>query len=65
MGGRAPYGYRREEEPLPENHKGDRSKARVRLVPIPEQAVVVAEIFHLHADRGLGFKAVRGLRVQG
>ena len=58
MGGRAPYGYRREEEPMPENHKGDRSKARVRLVPVPEQAVVVAEIFHLHADRGLGPKAI-------
>jgi DNA invertase Pin-like site-specific DNA recombinase len=58
MGGRAQYGYRREEQALPEDHQGDRSKSRVKLVPVPEQAIVVAEIFHLHADRGLGFKAI-------
>jgi site-specific DNA recombinase len=58
MGGRPPYGYRREAEGLPDDHRGDRSKTRVRLVPDPAEAEVVAEIFHFHAVRGLSPKAI-------
>jgi site-specific DNA recombinase len=58
MGGRAAYGYTRQGEDLPEGHRGDTSKQRVKLVPEPEEAVVVAEIFHLHADQGWGLKAI-------
>jgi len=57
-GGRAGYGYRRVEEALPADHRGDRSKSRVTLEPDPEQAPVVAEIFHPHADRGWSPKAI-------
>ena len=48
-GGRAPYGYARVEEAMPEDHRGDRSKSRVTLEPVPEHAAAVAEIFHLYA----------------
>jgi len=58
VGGRAPYGYRRTLEAMPAGHQGDRSKHRVRLEPDPEQAPVVAEIFHLHADRGYSPTAI-------
>jgi DNA invertase Pin-like site-specific DNA recombinase len=58
MGGRPPYGYRREAEPLPDGHRGDRSKARVTLAPDPERAEIVAEIFHLHAGCGRSPKAI-------
>jgi hypothetical protein len=57
-GGRAPYGYRREKHDLPEGHRGDTSKHRVTLVPQPDEAAVIPEIFHLHTDRGLGPKAI-------
>ncbi len=58
MGGRAPYGYKRELHDLPESHRGDTTKSRVTLVPVPDQAPVVAEIFHLHADKGWSQKAI-------
>jgi site-specific DNA recombinase len=58
MGGRAPYGYRRDAHALPEGHQGDTSKQRVKLAPEPDEAVVVAEIFHLHADHGYSPKAI-------
>ncbi|PZR65201.1 MAG: hypothetical protein DLM63_12660, partial [Solirubrobacterales bacterium] len=58
MGGIAPYGYRRELHAMPEGHRGDTDKSRVKLTPIPEQAPVVAEIFHLHTDKGWGPKAI-------
>ena len=57
-GGRAPYGYVRSLEAMPEGHLGDRTKSRVTLEPQPDQASVVAEIFHLHADRGLSCTAI-------
>jgi DNA invertase Pin-like site-specific DNA recombinase len=57
-GGRAPYGYRRVLTALPETHRGDRSKSRVTLEADPDQAPGVAEIFHLHADRGYSPKAI-------
>ncbi len=53
MGGRAPYGYMRETEDMPEGHLGDTSKKRVRLVPHPEEAEVVTEIFDMHAHLGM------------
>jgi site-specific DNA recombinase len=58
MGGRAPYGYRRRGEALPEGHRGDISKQRVKLTPEPREAETVAEIFHLHASQGWGLKAI-------
>jgi site-specific DNA recombinase len=58
VGGRAPYGYRRAAEAMPEGHLGDRTKQRVRLEPDPDQAPVVVEMFHLHAERGLSPKAI-------
>ncbi len=45
MGGRAPYGYRRDAHALPEGHRGDTSKQRVKLTPEPDEAVVVARDF--------------------
>jgi site-specific DNA recombinase len=57
-GGRAPYGYRRIEEPLPASHRGDRTKCRVTLEPEPEEAAAVAEIFHLYAHEGRTLKAL-------
>jgi len=57
-GGRAPYGYRRQLHAMPEGHRGDTSKSRVTLAPDPDEALVVAEIFHLHAARGWSPKAI-------
>jgi DNA invertase Pin-like site-specific DNA recombinase len=57
MGGRAPYGYERESHDLPEGHRGA-DKQRIKLIPKPDEARVVAEIFHLHADQGWGLKAI-------
>jgi site-specific DNA recombinase len=58
MGGVAPYGYPRKEHDLPEGHRGDTDKKRVTLAPDPERGPVVAEIFHLHADKGWSPKAI-------
>jgi hypothetical protein len=33
-------------------------QSRVTLEPDPQQAPIIAEIFHLHADRGLSLKAI-------
>jgi len=52
MGGIAPYGYRRQLQALPVGHGGDTDKSCVTLEPVPHQAAVVTEIFHLHADKG-------------
>ncbi len=57
-GGRPPYGYRRREQELPEDHKGDREKRRVTLEPEPEEAKVVAEIFDLFVDGKHSPKAI-------
>ena len=56
MGGRAPYGYRRKGTDLPDGHLGA-DKQRITLMPEPEEAKVVAEIFHLHAQ-GWGLKKI-------
>ncbi len=57
-GGRAPYGYRLEPSPHPVAARAKAGETKTRLVPDEEQAEVVAEIFHLWADRGYGCKAI-------
>ncbi len=57
-GGRAPYGYRRHLEAMPEGHKGNRDKNRVTLEPEPGQAITVAEIFDLFVGQKLNPKAI-------
>jgi site-specific DNA recombinase len=57
-GGRAPYGYARVEEAMPEDHRGDRTKSRVTLEPIPEHGAAVAEIFHAYSHQGLSLKGI-------
>lgn len=57
-GGRAPYGYRRREAELPADHKGDRSKRRVTLEPVEEEARTVARIFELFVGKKMSPKAI-------
>jgi site-specific DNA recombinase len=57
-GGRAPYGYQRVMQAMPEGHRGDRDKSRVTLEPDPEQALVIAEIFDLFVGSKLSAKGV-------
>ncbi len=57
MGGRAPYGYRRQGTDLPAGHQGA-EKQRVRLVAEPSEAEVVAEVFDLHGGQGWGLKKI-------
>ncbi len=57
-GGRAPYGYRRVLEALPEGHRGDRDKQRVTLDPDPERAAVVTEVFGLYVHQQLSLKGI-------
>jgi DNA invertase Pin-like site-specific DNA recombinase len=57
-GGRPPYGYRAETSPHPVPARAKAGEVKTRLAPDPDMAVVVAEIFHLWADRGLGCKAI-------
>lgn len=58
VGGRAPYGYRRCEQELPEEHKGDRDKRRVTLEPEPDEASVVREIFEQFVVQKMSPKAI-------
>jgi site-specific DNA recombinase len=57
-GGRAPYGYRLETTPHPVAARAKVGDVKTRLVPEPDQAAVVAEIFHLWADKSWGGKAI-------
>jgi site-specific DNA recombinase len=57
-GGRAPYGYAFERSAHPVAARAKNGEAKTRLVPNPEQAPVIAEIFHLWADKGYGCKAI-------
>jgi site-specific DNA recombinase len=57
-GGRAPYGYRRELEAHPNAVRAENGEHKARLVPDPEQAEVVVEIFHLWAEQGLSCKRI-------
>jgi site-specific DNA recombinase len=56
-GGRAPYGYRLEREPHPDPRRARAGDRKSRLVPDPDQARVVAEIFD-HYLAGWGFKEI-------
>lgn len=53
-GGRPPYGYALERSPRPVAARAKASEAKTRLVPDPDKAAVVTEIFHMWADKGLG-----------
>jgi site-specific DNA recombinase len=53
-GGRAPYGYKLEREPHPVASRAHSGETKSRLVPDPEQASVIAEIFHLWVVKGWG-----------
>jgi DNA invertase Pin-like site-specific DNA recombinase len=57
-GGRPPYGYLAETSPHPVAARAKAGEVKTRLAPDPDRAAVVAEIFHLWADRGLGCKAI-------
>ena len=57
-GGRAPYGYRFEQSPHPVAARARAGEVKTRLVPDPDQAPVIIEIFHLWADKGWGCKAI-------
>ena len=57
-GGRAPYGYRFEQSPHPVAVRARAGEVKTRLVPDPDQAPVIVEIFHLWADKGWGCKAI-------
>ena len=57
-GGRAPYGYCFERTAHPVAARAKAGETKTRLVPDPEQAPVIVEIFHLWADKGYGCKAI-------
>ncbi len=57
-GGRAPYGYRRELEPHPNPHRAQNGEQKARLVPRPDQAAVVQEMFHLWTDMDWSCKRI-------
>lgn len=57
-GGRPPYGYRLDRSPHPVPARAKAGETKSRLMPDREQAPVIAEIFHLWADKGWGCKAI-------
>jgi site-specific DNA recombinase len=57
-GGRPPYGYRLLTSEHPVAARAKAGEVKTRLEPDPEAAAVVAEIFHLWADKGWGCKAI-------
>jgi len=56
-GGRAPYGYRLEHQPHPDPRRASAGDSKSRLVPDPDQAAVIVEIFD-HYLAGSGFKEI-------
>jgi site-specific DNA recombinase len=56
-GGRAPYGYRLAREPHPDPRRAHAGDQKSRLVPDPESAPIVAEIFDQYLS-GSGFKEI-------
>jgi DNA invertase Pin-like site-specific DNA recombinase len=56
-GGRAPYGYRLAHEPHPDPRRARAGDCKSRLVPDPEQAPVIGEIFERYLA-GWGFKEI-------
>ncbi|MGH9028105.1 MAG: recombinase family protein, partial [Acidimicrobiales bacterium] len=56
-GGRAPYGYRLEREPHPDPRRARAGDQKSRLVPDPEQAPTIVEIYERYLA-GSGFKEI-------
>ena len=56
-GGRAPYGYRLRHEPHPDPARARAGDTKSRLVPDPEQAPVIAEMFDRFLS-GSGYKEI-------
>jgi len=56
-GGRAPYGCRLEHQPHPDPRRASAGDSKSRLVPDPDQAAVIVEIFD-HYLAGSGFKEI-------
>jgi site-specific DNA recombinase len=56
-GGRAPYGYRLRHEPHPDPARAKAGDKKSRLVPDPERASVIAEIFERFLS-GSGYKEI-------
>ncbi len=56
-GGRAPYGYRLKREPHPDPRRARAGDTKSRLVPDPEQAPVIAEMFERFLS-GWGYKEI-------
>ncbi len=56
-GGRAPYGYKLKHEPHPDPARARAGDQKSRLVPDPEQAPVIAEMFERYLS-GWGFKEI-------
>ena len=50
--------HRLERSPHPVAARAKAGETKTRLVPDPDQAPVIAEIFHLWADKGWGCKAI-------
>lgn len=57
-GGRPPYGYQLDRSAHPVAARAKVGETKSRLAPDPVQAPVIAEIFHLWADKGWGCKAI-------
>ncbi|MEJ7787524.1 MAG: recombinase family protein, partial [Solirubrobacteraceae bacterium] len=57
-GGRPPYGYQLDRSAHPVAARAKVGETKSRLAPNPVQAPVIAEIFHLWADKGWGCKAI-------
>lgn len=56
-GGRAPYGYRLKHEPHPDPARAKAGDTKSRLIPDPERAPVIPEIFDLFLS-GSGYKEI-------
>ena len=56
-GGRAPYGYQLDRQPHPDSRRASAGDTKSRLVPDPDQAATIVEIFDRYIA-GLGFKEI-------
>jgi hypothetical protein len=59
-GGRAPYGYKLVREPHPVPSRAHAGETKSRLEADPDQAPVIAEIFHLWTIKGWGCTKIAG-----
>ena len=60
-GGRAPFGYQRKTEPHTNAARAAAGEVKAKLVVHPDEAPIVAEIFHLWAVSELGVGAIADL----